>query len=127
MSELGVHPKQLANLKKRKHFNDLLDIKVGVVKDYAEQWEDIRRRQLSLAGKALDTIEEAMGRRDEDGQVDAIGLRAAEGLIKSLEKGVAKEGGKGSKELQGFMARLEEIAVREAEASAPKVIDVEEA
>lgn len=122
--ELGVHVKQITSLKKRKGFNDLLGLSVGPVAGYAEKWQDIRQRQLGLAGTALDTIEEAMGRRDEDGQVDAIGLRAAEGLIKSLEKGVAKESDGGSKELTAFMARLEEIAVREAEAGAPQVLDV---
>jgi hypothetical protein len=94
------------------------------VAGYAERWQEIRERQLALAGKALDTIEEAIDRRDEDGQVDAIGLRAAEGLIKSLEKGVAKESDGGSKELRSFMARLEEIAVKEAAAGSPRVVDV---
>ena len=81
--ELGVHVKQITSLKKRKGFNDLLGLSVGPVAGYAEKWQDIRQRQLGLAGTALDTIEEAM-----------------------------------------FMARLEEIAVREAEAGAPQVLDV---
>lgn len=122
--ELGVNIKQVESLKKRKGFNDLLGITVGPVAGYAERWQEIRERQLALAGKALDTIEEAIDRRDEDGQVDAIGLRAAEGLIKSLEKGVAKESDGGSKELRSFMARLEEIAVKEAAAGSPRVVDV---
>ncbi len=122
--ELGVHIKQVRSLQKRKHFNDLLGLTVGPVRGYAEGWQAIRERQLGLAAKALDTIEEAIDRRDEDGQVDAIGLRAAEGLIKSLEKGVKQEADGGSKELQSFMARLEEIAVKEAEAGAPRVIEV---
>lgn len=124
--ELGVHVKQVKLLKKRKNFNDLLGMSVGPVAGYAEKWQSIREKQLSLAGKALDTIEEAMDRRDEEGQVDAVALRAAEGLIKSLEKGVSKEADGGSKELKSFMNRLEEIALREAEASAPRVVDVSE-
>lgn len=123
--ELGVHIKQVRSLQKRKHFNDLLGLTVGPVRGYAEGWQAIRERQLGLAGKALDTIEEAIDRRDEDGQVDAIGLRAAEGLIKSLEKGVKQEADGGSKELQSFMARLEEIAVKEAEAGSVRVIEVD--
>jgi hypothetical protein len=123
--ELGVHVKQVRSLQKRKHFNDLLGLTVGPVRGYAEGWQAIRERQLGLAGKALDTIEEAIDRRDEDGQVDAIGLRAAEGLIKSLEKGVKQEADGGSKELQSFMARLEEIAVKEAEAGSARVIEVD--
>ena len=122
--ELGVHVRQLRSLQKRKHFNELLGLTVGPVRGYAEKWQSIRERQLGLAGKALDTIEEAIDRRDEDGQVDAVGLRAAEGLIKSLEKGVKQESEGGSKELKSFMARLEEIAVKEAEAGSPRVIDV---
>ena len=74
-----------------------------------------------MAGAALDTVEEAIGDRDVDGNVTPVALRAAEGLIKSLEKGVKQEAEGGSKELQAFMNRLEAIA----EASAPKVVDVE--
>jgi len=122
--ELGVHVKQVRSLQKRKHFNDLLGLTVGPVRGYAEGWQAIRERQLGLASKALDTIEEAIDRRDEDGQVDAIGLRAAEGLIKSLEKGVKQEADGGSKDLQSFMARLEEIAVKEAKAGSARVIEV---
>jgi hypothetical protein len=115
--ELGCHIKQVQSLRKRKHFNDLLDLRTGAAQTYADRWEQIRQRQLDMAGSALDTIEEAIDDRDEQGNVTQTALRAAEGLIKSLEKGVAKESGGGSKELQSFMKRLEDIAVKEAEAS----------
>ena len=123
--ELGCHVNQIKSLKKRKHFKHLLDLRLGAAQDYADRWEQIRQRQLDMAGSALDTIEEAIDDRDGDGNVTQVALRAAEGLIKSLEKGVAKESGGGSKELQSFMKRLEEIAVKEAEAGAPRVVEVE--
>lgn len=122
--ELGVHIRQVQSLKKRKHFNDLLGLRLGPVAGYAEKWQAIRERQLDMAGAALDTVEEAIGDRDVDGNVTPVALRAAEGLIKSLEKGVKQEAEGGSKDLQAFMKRLEEIAEREAEAGAPRVIDV---
>jgi len=125
--ELGCHIKQIQSLRKRKHFNDLLDLRTGAAQTYADRWEQIRQRQLDMAGSALDTIEEAIDDRDEQGNVTQTALRAAEGLIKSLEKGVAKESGGGSKELQSFMKRLEDIAVKEAQASAPRVIDIDKA
>ena len=118
--ELGCHVNQIKSLKKRKHFKHLLDLRLGAAQDYADRWEQIRQRQLDMAGSALDAIDD----RDGDGNVAQVALRAAEGLIKSLEKGVAKESGGGSKELQSFMKRLEDIAVKEAEASAPRVVEV---
>ena len=57
--ELGCHIKQVQSLRKRKHFNDLLDLRTGAAQTYADRWEQIRQRQLDMAGSALDTIEEA--------------------------------------------------------------------
>ena len=67
--ELGCHVNQIKSLKKRKHFKHLLDLRLGAAQDYADRWEQIRQRQLDMAGSALDTIEEAIDDRDGDGNV----------------------------------------------------------
>jgi hypothetical protein len=123
--ELGCTAGQLTRLRKRKGFNDLLGLQVGPVQGYAEKWQAIRERQLSMASKALDTIEEAMDDREEDGRVSVVALRASEGLIKSLEKGVPKDGpGQQSPELASFLGRLAELAEEDAAEKRRRIVDV---